>query len=596
MGAMEHAKRSAAALCLGALLAACGPGSDSTGAPAATPAAELDAIAAELWQQALERSALLRMREGLPIERLDDLSFEAAERDVETARGYLERLARLDQDALDEARRVTLDALRWQLETEVEGHRFFWHEGILPAYSSPLPALRTLFAAQPVASLEGVDAYLGLLDGVAPFVRQIEERAHGQLERGIVVPAPNLPSAQAVVRALLAAPDEGPFQVAAPRVARLDAEQRARLEQGIEERVRTAVHPAAQSLLSFLEGEYASAAPAGVGARQWPEGEEYYRFAVRRSTTMEVTPEEVHRIGLELVAEMEAEMESIREATGFAGDRAAFRRHLQTDPRFFPASPDEVQERLMAAAARMEEHVDALFLARPAAPYGAERLDPSLEGAQTYGYYDPPNPEEERGLYYFNGSRLDQRTWLTLEAVSLHELIPGHHFHIARQLENEALPPIRRNQLHGAFTEGWGSYASALGDEVGLFRDPYSRYGYFMLEIFLADRLVVDPGMNLLGWTLEEGRAYMREHTLESETQIETESLRYSADIPAQALAYQMGKRKLLELRERARAELGDRFDVRRFHEAVLEHGSLPMAVLERHIERFIERERGETP
>jgi uncharacterized protein (DUF885 family) len=581
-------------LCVSLSVLSCRPsGEELAQAPATTPAksAELAAIADELWSRALERSALLRMREGVAIARLDDLSHAAAERAIAEARGFLERLDAIGATTLPEGELVTLESLRWQLATAIDGHRFFWHESVLPSYSSPLPALRVLFAALPAATAADVDAYLDLLDDVAPFVAQVEERVRGQHERGIVVPGANLPAALGIVRSLLAAPRAGVFWVDAARSAGLDSGERERLERGIAERVESGVHPAARRLLDFLEGEYAAAAPGDVGARQWPQGDEYYRFAVKRSTTMDVTPEEVHAIGRELVAQMEAEMDAIQQGTGFEGDRAAFRRFLQSDPRFFPKTPEEVGERLMAAAERMEGHLDDLFLARPEAPYGVKRLDPALEASQTYGYYDPPSSQEPRGLYYFNGSRLDQRSWLNLEGVSLHELVPGHHFHIARQLENETLPKLRRNDYDTAYTEGWGSYATALGDEVGVYEDPYSRYGYLVLEVFLATRLVVDTGMNQLGWSLEEGRQFMREHTLESETQIATESLRYSADMPAQALAYQMGKRRLLELRARARRELGARFDVRRFHEAVLAHGSLPMAVLERSIDRFIARE-----
>jgi uncharacterized protein (DUF885 family) len=341
-----------------------------------------------------------------------------------------------------------------------------------------------------------------------------------------------------------------------------------------------------------VEGEYAQAAGDVVGAARFPDGTEYYRFAVRRSTTLDVAPEEVHRIGNEMVAELEAAMESARAEVGFTGTREEFHKLLRTDPQFFPKTADEVGERLMAAASAMEAKLDGLFERRPQAPYGVKRLEAALEGSQTYGYYDPPTPQEPRGIYFYNGSRLDQRSWIGLAAISLHETVPGHHFHIARQLENTSLPDIRRNGMHGAYTEGWGSYASYLGEEAGIYQDPYSRYGMYVLEIFLASRLVVDTGMNALGWSLEQGRAYQLDHTLESETQIASESLRYSTDMPAQALAYQMGKRKLLELRRRAEESLGDRFDVRRFHEAILAPGSLPLAVLERHVERFIEQER----
>ena len=196
------------------------------------------------------------------------------------------------------------------------------------------------------------------------------------------------------------------------------------------------------------------------------------------------------------------------------------------------------------------------------------------------------------GYYNYNGSNLNERSWLNLQGVAFHELFPGHHFHIARQFENDSLPEIRRNNLHTAFTEGWGSYSSHLGLEAGMYEDPYSRYGMYILEIFLATRLVVDPGMNYFDWTLQQARDFMRESTLESETQIATESVRYSTDMPGQALGYQMGKRMLLELRERAERELGENFDIRRFHEAVIRPGSMPMGVLEQHIDWFIDEER----
>lgn len=558
------------------------------------PAAELDAIAEEIWQHALERSPLTRLREGLVVARLADLSLEGARDDAARSGAWLARLEALPAEQLDHAHWVTLEALRWDLGIEVEGLEYYWHEGWLTPYSSPLPSLRQLFSGYVLDSAEAVSGYLDLLAQVPDFVAQIEERARGQLGRGIVVPRANLGAAQALVRAQLRPPAEGPFAVSEERLARLGEADSERLGAGLAQEVEGKINPALEQLAAFLEGEYAAAAPADVGASRYPGGEAYYRFATRRSTTLDVAPEAVHAVGLELVAELEAAMAAIREEVGFTGTRQEFQHLLRSDPRFFPKSPEEVGERLRAAAHAFEARLDAFFDVRPQAPWDARRLDAALEGSQTYGYYDPPTPEEPHGVYYFNGSALDSRSWIGLEAIALHELIPGHHFHIARQRENQTLPKIRRYSMHGAFTEGWGSYASALGLEAGLYQDPYSRYGMYALEVFLASRLVVDPGMNLLGWSLEQGRDYQREHTLESETQIQTESLRYSTDIPATALAYQMGKRKLLELRQRAESALGEDFELRRFHEAVLEHGSLPMAVLERHIDWFIQQEQAQ--
>ena len=582
--------RRAVALSLLLVTAAC---NDAGQEPGEAALAQLHQLFDEVWEERQRSSALLRVREGLPIEHLDDVSVEGALARIEAARRLLARLDAIDLAAVDHGQWVNAQVLRWDLETAIEGERWLWHEGFLTPYLSPLPGLRQVFQAIPVDTREGRAQYLSLLDQVPAFVEQLEERARGQAERGIYVWRPNLETVVALVRAHVGSAEAGPFAVPTARLEGVAPEEVRGFMSEIDVRLDADIHPALESLVAFLEGEdYAPHTPPGVGASQHPDGAEWYRYAVRRSVTMDVTPEEVHQIGLEMVHEMEAAMAAIRDEVGFEGTREEFHEMLRTDPRFFPASPEEVRDRILAAARDMEMVVDDYFTGRPEAPYDTRRLDLDLEASQTYGVYQPPTAERPEGVYRFNGSRLNERSWLNLRAVSLHELVPGHHFHIARQVENTMLPDFRRQTWHGAFTEGWGSYSSFLGLEAGIFdEDPYSRYGLYVLEIFLATRLVVDTGMNYLGWTLDEGRAYMREHTLESETQIATESLRYSADMPAQALAYQMGKRQFQQLRVRAAEALGADFDVRGFHEAVLEHGSLPMRVLDEHVGWWIEQQ-----
>jgi len=208
----------------------------------------------------------------------------------------------------------------------------------------------------------------------------------------------------------------------------------------------------------------------------------------------------------------------------------------------------------------------------------------------TYGYYQVPTSTDPKGVYLFNGSMLEQRTLLNAAALSYHELVPGHHFQINLSRENRALSAFRRNALYTAFTEGWGEYASDVAGEVGMYSDPYDRAGRLAMDLFLSTRLVVDTGMNALDWSRERAMEFMRAHTLESEAQIATETLRYSTDIPAQALAYKMGSRGIHELRDATRKRLGDRFDIRRFHDAVLAQGAMPLSVLERHLERVLTR------
>ena len=569
-------------------------GADSGPEPGSSEAsAQLQQLADEIWQRQIERSPFLRIREGLPVEKLPELQFARAQEDADYWRSVLDRLAEIDTSQLTHDEVLTWEILEWQSAMAVEGLQHFWRGSILTPYSNPLPNLRQIFAAQPLEDTTDLENYLQLLEEVTGFVRSMHEIAYGQAERGYVVSRANMPAVIAVTRAQIQPPDAHPFAVASEKLERFATEDIEAFESAFANIIDTQINPALEELAVYLEGDYLAQAPEGVGISQYAGGEEAYRYLVRLHTTMDVTPEEVHGIGLEMVREIQEQMGAIQAEVGFEGTRGEFHDFLKSDESFYPENPDEVAERLQSAADAFFARADDYFLVRPEAPFGVKRLDPALEGSQTYGYYSPPTPTEPTGYYNYNGSNLNERSWLNLEGVSYHELFPGHHFHIARQFENDALPDIRRNSMQTAFTEGWGSYSSFLGLEAGMYEDPYSRYGMYMLEIFLATRLVVDPGMNYLGWSLAQGRDFMRESTLESETQIATESLRYSTDMPGQALGYQMGKRKFLELRAKAEHELGGSFDIRRFHEAIIGPGSMPMTVLEKHIDWFIEQERG---
>ena len=557
-----------------------------------TASTQLTQLSADIWNRMLERSTAVRLREGLPIDELPPLTYQRAEEDALFSESVLQRAEAIDVSSLTHDEIVTLETIRWDAAMAVEGLQYFWLQSFLTPYSSPIPGLRQIFSALQLESDEDLNRYIRLLGGVPRHVSQVQQLAAGQFERGVVVSAANLTAAIGLVRASIEAPNAGAFAVTDQRLG--DFEQ-ARID-AFRDRIATVVseqvNPALRELAEFLEGPYTSQAPSGVGISQYPNGREYYRYLTRRNTTMDVTPQEVQRIGYELLAEFREQMAQIQAELGFAGTREEFHLFLRTDARFFPKNPEEVARRLEAASDSMFAHIDDFFIKTPQAPYGVRRLHPALEPSQTFGYYNRPTASDPVGYYNYNGSKLDERSWVGLEAISFHELVPGHHFQIALQNENEALPAFRTASYYTAFGEGWGSYSSQLGLEAGMYRDLYSRYGMYVLESFLATRLVVDPGMNYLGMSLEEARQFMRENTLASETEIATESLRYSTDLPGQALGYQMGKRKILELRTRARAALGDRFDIRRFHEAVLKNGSVPMVVLERQVDWFIEQDR----
>jgi uncharacterized protein (DUF885 family) len=239
----------------------------------------------------------------------------------------------------------------------------------------------------------------------------------------------------------------------------------------------------------------------------------------------------------------------------------------------------------------VSQKIGNYFLRIPEAPYDVERLPPELESAVTFGFYQPPMGSEKRGLYLYNGSKVEERSLLWAEGLLYHELVPGHHFHISLQNESNTLPEFRKKKNNNAFAEGWAEYASWLCLEMGLYEDPYSRCGKHMMDLFHTSRLVVDTGMNALEWPREKAVKFMRDRLVESETQIHSETLRYSVDMPAQALGYKLGSLKFAELREKAEKTLGDKFDIRRYHETILGSGSMPLPVLEKHIDWFIEQE-----
>lgn len=543
-------------------------------------------LAEELARFRLERSPMLRLRQGLAVDQLPDLSEAQAERDAAFGRSLAERIARIDAKALAHEDWLTLEILRWEVDDLIETRFDRLAFQVLP-YSTPIRGVQQIFPLLPVRDPSDRNRYLALLQEYPRVIRQMRARTAAQIRAGIRVPKEALDLAIGFLAADLGELDRT-FGVDPARLVEVAPDEAQSFRSTVAHVIETEIRPAVKALADDYGASYRSSAPSAVGLSQYPGGAGYYAWLVKRHTTFDVTPQEVHAIGLAEVDRINAAMAQVRQRLAFTGTKAEFHKFLRTDPRFFPKTPDEIGEKLMAAMEAMEPKLDAMFLRRPKAPYGVKRLDPRLEGSMTYGYYQVPTPRDPRGYYNYNGSKLESRSLLNVRALAFHELAPGHHFQINLQTENEALPPIRRETRHTAYTEGWGEYASSLGDEAGLFADPYDQYGRLMMDMFLSVRLVVDTGMNALGWSRERAMEYMREHTLESEEQIRTESLRYSVDMPGQALAYKMGSRGFRELRTKAERALGSRFDVRRFHDAVLMHGSMPMRTLEQHVDWWI--------
>lgn len=497
----------------------------------------------------------------------------------------------LDERALDDQERVTRRLVIWEAALQARRAPFWWVDfSAITPYASPIGGHARALAARPLAGPADTASYLRLLREVGPLIDSIRAGVEQRAARGIRLSRHALPASVALARAYAAAGSANPFAVPPQRLEQLDADTRAAFAEAAAREVTQAIAPAAARLVALLEGPYALAAPDAVGVATYPGGQAYYDWLVQWHTTLPVTPAEVHRIGLAEVARIEREMAAIRAELGFTGTREAFHAQLAKDPRFFAKVPEEFGQRLMTYAERLRPLLPRAFGRFPAADGDVRRLAPELEPAMTFGFYQPPTAADPMGHYFFNGTKLEERSLLTAAPLIAHELWPGHHFQVALARENPALPPYRRSRFYTAFGEGWGDYASIVAGDLGLYPDPYERYGRLAMDMFISCRLVVDTGMNRLGWSLERGRQYMRAHVLESEAQILTESLRYSTDLPGQALAYKMGSREFVRLRAQAERAMGARFALPAFHDALLADGTLPMEVVRA---RVAERVRG---
>jgi uncharacterized protein (DUF885 family) len=307
-------------------------------------------------------------------------------------------------------------------------------------------------------------------------------------------------------------------------------------------------------------------------------------------TTMDLTPEQVHERGLVRIAEIEDAMRGIRTELGFQGDGSEFIAHLNENPQWRANSVEGVTAVFQRYIDRLKPCFDNFFATAPQASYGIAPLPEALQNSMTFGYYDQPRPDRNHGVYLFNAGNLTQRALFNIGSLTYHELVPGHHLQIATLQENTRLHPFRVHTFVAAYNEGWAEYAATLAGEVGMYEQPEERYGRLVWESLFTSRLVVDTGMNALGWSLERAQDYLRAQSGLGEKEILTELVRYSCDIPGQALSYKLGDTEILKMREKMRQALGEHFELKDFHSAILEVGALPLPDLSWHIDCEIRR------
>lgn len=561
-----------------------------TGAANTADSARLAQIANEYWQWELETEPYYRLQRGATINDLPDISPRKSKREAAFAHHILHELEAVHADRLEHQDWLTLEILRWQAYQHTQWEKYYWLVFQISPSMGEISTMERIFAEHPFRNQADLDHYLFLLKKCSGFFNQIHNLLKAQAQRGIVFPKDGLPLATGFIASYLDE-EKSAFFVEQKRLQALDPGLAGPFQQKVAQNIRADIKPAVQSLLDYVKGEYSRKAPDRVGLAQYPGGKEYYRFLVKFMTTLDISPEEVHQIGLKAVEQSEARMAELRRSIGYTGTREEFHHFLKTDPRFFPKTPEEFEARFQFYLHRIELVIPKYFSKVPRAPYGIRRLEARLEKSQALGHYQNPSASDPMGIYYYNGATATQTSLLFMGHLVLHELIPGHHFQMALQAENTSLPEFRHTPAELAFGEGWGDYSAYLGQEMGVYENAYDIYGMLATDIRKSTRLVVDTGMNYMGWSRSKAIEYMREHTLDTDSYIDSETLSEGVDLPAYGLAYKIGSREFIELREKAKRELGDKFDIRQFHQCVLGSGSMPLDVLAKQVDWCIQHQ-----
>ena len=560
--------------------------------PAANEATRaLHALFDAEWERGLRESPESASADGdlRYNDRWTDYDLDAIRARMAEDRAVLARLRAIDRNALSDADKLNYDVFAWSLERSVERQKFNeWQRPL-----SQRGGVQTADEMVEILRFQTVkdhEDWLRRLEALPVVIEQNIALMREGLKAGNTPPRVLMERVPTQIAAqLVDDPTKSRFYTPFAKLPdSMPAADRARLQARAAEVIRDRVVPAYRSLATFFDKEYLPGTRTTTAAADLPDGRAYYDFLAGYFTTTDLTADQIHATGLAEVARIRAELEKVKAEVGFKGTLAQFFDHLRTDPKFFKKTPAELLEAYQAISKRIDPELVKVSRMIPRLPYGVRPIPDAIAPDTTTAYYQPGALDGSRaGFYYVNLYKPEVRPTWEMMALSLHEAVPGHHFQFARSMELADVPNFRRTSYFTANGEGWGLYAERLGYDMGLYDDPYDRMGQLAYDMWRAVRLVVDTGMHSKGWSRDRAIRYFMDNAPKTRQDIVNEIDRYIS-WPGQALGYKIGQMKISELRERANRELGERFDLRDFNDAVLATGSVPLAVLEAHIDRWI--------
>jgi uncharacterized protein (DUF885 family) len=549
------------------------------------------------WEHAMVENPEFATAVGYPgqNDRWTDNSLEAIERRRRESPVLMKAILTIDRSKLSAADQLNYDLFRKNQEDSIEGARF--KQELLPInqMGGVQQEVAETLEMSPRVTVADYENILKRLEGAPVLIDQTIVLLEKGLEAKVTPPRITLRDVPQQIKNQM---EENPEKSALLRPfqefpADIQTADRERLRKAAATVLKEKVVPAYAKLHEFFVKKYLPNTRETIAITDLPDGKAWYAHNVRTTTTTSLTPQQIHELGLSEVKRIREEMDKIIKETKFKGSFADFSKYLRTDPKFFYKDADSLLTGYRDITKRIDPELARLFGKLPRLPYGVRPVPAYAEKSQTTGYYQPGSPEAGRpGWYFANTYALDTRPKWEMEALTLHEAVPGHHLQIALSQEMEDAPEFRKHGDYTAFVEGWALYSESLGTEIGLYKDPYMKYGQLTYEIWRAIRLVVDTGMHSMGWTRQQAIDYFMANASKMEHDVTVEIDRYIV-WPGQALGYKIGELKIKELRAYATKELGSKFDIRKFHDRILENGALPMDILEKRIKEWVEREKG---